>query len=27
VLDALELNGSRLCSSCYESQYSELGGG
>jgi L-amino acid N-acyltransferase YncA len=27
VLDALMLNGSRLCSGCYESQYSELGGG
>jgi L-amino acid N-acyltransferase YncA len=27
VLDALVLDGSRLCSNCYESQYSELGGG
>jgi L-amino acid N-acyltransferase YncA len=27
VLEALVLDGSRLCSSCYESRYSELGGG
>jgi L-amino acid N-acyltransferase YncA len=27
VLDALALDGSRLCSSCYEARYSELGGG
>ena len=27
VLEALVLEGSRLCSSCYESQYSELGSG
>jgi L-amino acid N-acyltransferase YncA len=27
VLEALVLDGSRLCSNCYESRYSELGGG
>jgi L-amino acid N-acyltransferase YncA len=27
VLEAMVLDGSRLCSSCYESRYSELGGG
>jgi L-amino acid N-acyltransferase YncA len=27
VLEALVLDGSRFCSSCYESRYSELGGG
>jgi L-amino acid N-acyltransferase YncA len=27
VLEALVLNGDRLCSNCYESRYSELGGG
>jgi L-amino acid N-acyltransferase YncA len=27
VLEALSLEGSRLCSHCYESRYSELGGG
>jgi L-amino acid N-acyltransferase YncA len=27
VLDALMLDGSRLCTNCYESRYSELGGG
>jgi L-amino acid N-acyltransferase YncA len=27
VLDSLVLDGSRLCSNCYESRYSELGGG
>lgn len=27
VLEALALDGSRLCSHCYESRYSELGGG
>ena len=27
VLEALVLDGSRLCSHCYESRYSELGGG
>jgi len=27
VLEALMLDGSRLCSHCYESRYSELGGG
>jgi L-amino acid N-acyltransferase YncA len=27
VLEALRLDGSRLCSNCYESRYSELGGG
>ena len=26
ILEALVLNGSRLCSNCYESRYSELGG-
>ena len=27
VLDALSVDGSRLCSSCYEDRYQELGGG
>lgn len=27
VLDALSMNGARLCSLCYESRYQELGGG
>ena len=27
VFDALVLDGSRLCSNCYDSRYNELGGG